>query len=130
MVHDRIVKSRYTLRKPVGPLIRRLRFKLPADLDESTQLGKVMIILTQTPHHQSFTACGWMSTTAELACISVGCETSLTQLEIMLDSQSDGAFPILNSLQKLSRCYLTISEGDWTHSLDYPLRNLNIMDML
>jgi hypothetical protein len=80
---------------------------------------RVSLVMMPQLHH--FRLSGDFMEKPQLIVLSGMAAASLTVLEIMIPTDIDGIFPILNSFVKLHSLAIALEGDDWAHSVDAPL---------
>jgi hypothetical protein len=117
----RLNEGRYIHQRSLGPMVRTLYLNgnsADKHLTDADLVGLTTLILNHTSSIQGFTMRLIVTGIAELAYLHDNATSSLASLTITIGTNSDGAFPILNSLSGLRMLNLTMeSRETWRYSL-------------
>jgi hypothetical protein len=127
-VRVRLYQGAYVDDCPVGRMIHGLKLgglleddgSKPA-VNDVTEL--VLSIVMLSPCLQQYTMCGWTMNQADFICLSQSAGASVTYLDVLLRSDADGIFPIINSFRNLKTFILELEDGPWVHSRSHPIQN-------
>jgi hypothetical protein len=94
-------------------------------LDIELMMGNVQDVLRMSllrmPQLHDFKLSGDFMEKPQLMVLSGMAAASLTVLEITIQTEIDGIFPILNSFVRLHSLAIALEGDDWAHSVDAPL---------
>jgi hypothetical protein len=124
----RLWESAYIQKTSIGHLVASLELQ---DLKESNRRKRTMsaqeandtilAILMLVPNLSRFTFRGWATGQTDLLVLMRAAGTSLTKLDIYVEADYDGVFPVLNAFPHLSTLRLSLGPSSWEHSHSHPL---------
>jgi hypothetical protein len=117
-LQTRLYESTYIDSKSLGRMIRAL----DVDLSISGSIESVRTIILMTPCLHRYRLVGSFTEQPDLMILSNMAAASLTHLDVTIESDIDGIFPIINSFVNLQNLVIDFEGNDWSHSSAHPLR--------
>jgi hypothetical protein len=88
----------------------------------STAIESVRTIILMAPCLHRYRFVGCYTEQPDLMILSNMAAASLTHLDVTIESDIDGIFPIINSFVNLHSLIIEVEGNDWSHSSAHPLR--------
>jgi hypothetical protein len=95
---------------------------LDVDLSISGSIESVRTIILMAPCLHRYRLVGSYTEQPDLMTLSNMAAASLTHLEVTIESDVDGFFPIINSFVNLLSLVIGVEGDEWSHSSAHPLR--------
>lgn len=121
---SRLHQSRFTQGRSLGPLIMSLHITLNWSVDDAEPAELTEAVIAVLSHASMLVddqLYGKITTQTQLLCL-VNMQATLTAIDLDMAPGEDGAFPIINHLTNLRLLHLSFLEGDWSHSLEHPVK--------
>jgi hypothetical protein len=117
-LQKQLYENTYLRAKDTGRMIHTLDVRV---FDPGAKESVHMIVL-MTPRLRRYQVPGYYMGQPELATLSNMAAASLTRLEVTIQSEIDGIFPIINSFVNLHSLVVEVEGEDWNHSSAHPLK--------
>jgi hypothetical protein len=124
----RLWESAYIQKTFVGHLVAGLELQGLKESNRRKQMmpaqeanDTILAILMLVPNLRRVTFRGWATGQTDLLVLMRAEGTSLTKLDLHVEAEHDGVFPVLNAFPHLNTLCLILGFGLWKHSHSHPL---------
>jgi hypothetical protein len=117
-LQTRLYENTYIHSKNLGRMIRTL--DVGSRMSTAIESVRTIILMAPCLHRYRFVGC--YTEQPDLMILSNMAAASLTHLDVTIESDIDGIFPIINSFVNLHSLIIEVEGNDWSHSSAHPLR--------
>jgi hypothetical protein len=134
----RLIDSRYTQHPPAGHMMHsfhingRLIYENNAEFELT---DPILSLIMLAPRLRAFIAHEMTVGRAELLCLSIGCTSTLTELDVRLFPRTQETLRIINSFRCLRKLWIAFRFADeeenssWIHTATQPLNMPSVTDL-
>jgi hypothetical protein len=117
-LQTRLYENTYIHSKNLGRMIRTL--DVDSRMSSAIESARTIILMAPCLHRYRFVGC--YTEQPDLMTLSNMAAASLTHLEVTIESDVDGFFPIINSFVNLHSLVIGVDGDEWSHSSAHPLK--------